>query len=209
MDGSDTRYWLNTETGEVELHGVTRDISERKTAEAQIRHMAQHDALTGLANRALFSECLQRAMAVARREKSKLGLLFLDLDRFKPVNDVLGHAVGDALLQLVAKRIGECVREADTVARLGGDEFVVLLHGVQQAADCVYVGEKIRQALSTAFQIDTHTLHISSSIGVAVFPDHGENEIELTQHADHAMYQAKNSGRDSVQLFTAVGATTH
>lgn len=204
-----TRYWLNTETGEVELHGVTRDISERKTAEAQIRHMAQHDALTGLANRALFSECLQRAMAVARREKSKLGLLFLDLDRFKPVNDVLGHAVGDALLQLVAKRIGECVREADTVARLGGDEFVVLLHGVQQAADCVYVGEKIRQALSAAFQIDTHTLHISSSIGVAVFPDHGENEIELTQHADHAMYQAKNSGRDSVQLFTAVGATTH
>lgn len=195
------RYVLAPETGCVELHGVSREISERKRSEAHMRQMAQQDPLTGLANRALFQEMLNVALANARRDASRLSLLFIDLDKFKPVNDSLGHGVGDLLLQAVAQRILASVRESDSVARIGGDEFIVLLRNVDAATNALQVAEKIRQALDQPFAIDEHRLEISASIGVAMFPEHGGNGIELVKHADDAMYAAKNHGRDSVQIY--------
>ncbi|MDR3371016.1 ABC transporter substrate-binding protein [Rhodoferax sp.] len=180
---------------------VVRDISERKKTEQRIRHMAQHDPLTGLANRALFSDRLQRAIANAVRDKTGLALLFIDLDKFKPVNDTYGHAVGDRLLQEVARRMLQCVRDSDTVARIGGDELVVLLRGACGIPNTLVVAEKIRSSLERPFQLDGHELLISCSVGVALFPEHGQDEITLAKHADLAMYQAKEHGRNQVCLF--------
>ncbi|NMG72753.1 diguanylate cyclase domain-containing protein [Parazoarcus communis] len=187
----------------VGLLGVTRNISERKQAEAKMLHMARHDPLTGLPNRALLADRLQQAMAAARRDGQVLALMFIDLDKFKPINDSLGHAVGDVLLVEVARRVRNCVRESDTVARIGGDEFVVLLRAVDSESGALAVADKIRVALGQPVCVGEHRLGVSASIGVAMFPAHGEDDLALTQHADIAMYEAKARGGDAVYVFRA------
>jgi len=184
--------------------GVLRDITGRKAIEDRMSHMARHDMLTGLPNRTLFDDRLKQAMAHAYRDHERVGLLYVDLDHFKPVNDTWGHAAGDVLLQAVAQRMQDCVRASDTVARVGGDEFVVLLPTVHDAADALAVAEKIRSALSKSFWLaQGQMVNISSSIGVAIYPEHGEDEIQLSKSADVAMYQSKQMGRDQVSLFKA------
>lgn len=195
------RFYRNEETGQVEIHGVTRDISERKAAQEKIHHMAMHDLLTGLPNRMLLNDRLQQALVAARRDEGRVALMFLDLDKFKQINDTLGHDVGDQLLQQAAARMQECVRESDTVARIGGDEFIVLLRAVVDAHDAMVVAEKIRAALNRPFELMPHKLAISCSIGIALYPEHGNDGVELSKHADIAMYQAKEHGRDNVRLF--------
>lgn len=192
----------NPASGVLELHGVARDISERRASQARIAHMAQHDMLTELPNRAVVSDRLSQALAAARRNGHRVGLLYIDLDRFKPVNDAYGHAVGDQLLRQAAIRMRGCVRESDTVARFGGDEFVVLLPLIDTLADAATVAEKIRAALAAPFHLASLRVEVSSSIGVALYPDHGADEAALTLHADAAMYAAKHCGRDRVTVFS-------
>jgi diguanylate cyclase (GGDEF)-like protein/PAS domain S-box-containing protein len=173
---------------------VFSDISERKVAEERLHRLAHYDVLTDLPNRVLLNDRLQQALANARRNKGRMALMFLDLDKFKPVNDTLGHNVGDQLLKEVAQRLQDCIRESDTVARIGGDEFVVLLPNIEEEQDAVRVADKILQALKLPFELAGHTLQISSSIGIAVYPEHGEDDKQLSQNADTAMYHAKKNG---------------
>lgn len=182
---------------------VKMDITERKRAYERIAYMAHHDALTELPNRALFFERVAHGLALARRRQTRLALLFIDLDRFKAINDRYGHAVGDTVLQEAARRLGACVRESDTLGRLGGDEFVALLLDVGATGNALSVADKINQTLRQPFIVDEKALSLSSSIGVALYPDHGEDPIELAKCADCAMYCAKQSGRDNVKLFQA------
>ncbi|PKO62377.1 MAG: hypothetical protein CVU24_04425 [Betaproteobacteria bacterium HGW-Betaproteobacteria-18] len=184
---------------------VFSDISERKASEVRLQQLAHFDVLTGLPNRALFSDRLCQAIAKARRDKTGLALMFIDLDKFKPVNDQLGHQVGDLLLKDVARRLSDCVRrESDTVARIGGDEFVVMLPEMETLPSATLVAEKILAALNRRFEIGSHQIHISSSIGIAFFPEHGTDEHKLLQSADAAMYQAKQNGRN--QMYVAPAA---
>ena len=183
------------------LCGISTDITERKEIEEHMRHMAQYDELTHLPNRALFNDRLRQAIAAAQRNKSRMALMFIDLDRFKPVNDTYGHGVGDLLLKDVATRIQSCLRESDTAARLGGDEFVVLLPAIESQKDASRVGEKILLALNQPFLLAGHTLEISGSIGIAVFPEHGKVEKLLVKSADIAMYHAKKNGRNNVKMY--------
>jgi diguanylate cyclase (GGDEF)-like protein len=164
---------------------------ERQQLHARLKRMAQYDQLTQLPNRELLRDRLRAALAHARTVHGHMALLYVDLDRFKQVNDTHGHAVGDMLLQTVANRLKGCVRETDTVARIGGDEFVVLLHSVHAAEDADSVAGKIRQVLAQPMRLDGHDLRIEPSIGVARFPEHGEEEQQLFRHADQAMYAAK------------------
>src|SRR5450830_25983 len=187
---------------------VFSDISERKASEARMQHLAHFDVLTNLPNRALFSDRLRQAIAKAKRDKTHLALMFMDLDRFKPVNDQLGHQVGDLLLQEVARRLLDCVRrESDTVARIGGDEFVVMLPDIETVQAATQVAEKILAALNQSFEIGEHRIHISSSIGIAIFPEHGQDENHLLKSADAAMYLAKENGRNRVQVAAAASSS--
>lgn len=195
------KYYVNEDSGQVEIHGVTRDISERRAAQDKIHYMAMHDLLTGLPNRMLLNDRLQQAMLASKRDDDKVALMFIDLDKFKPVNDTLGHDVGDQLLRLAAVRMLGCVRVSDTVARIGGDEFIVLLRNVTGAQEAIHVAEKICTVLSQSFDLADHHLTISCSIGIALYPDHGDDGVELTKNADIAMYRAKELGRNNVQLF--------
>lgn len=167
---------------------------ERKQVEARLNHMARYDQLTDLPNRALFHDRLQSALARARRDLERVGILFLDLDRFKEINDRRGHAVGDHLLCEVSRRLSACVRESDTVGRLGGDEFAVLLPRIAKPEGAMAVAEKIRRALHRPFDLDGQQATISGSIGLALYPDHGESEDVLLKLADDAMYAAKRCG---------------
>ena len=180
--------------------GTELDISELKLAEDRLRHIAQHDPLTGLPNRVLMGDRLQRAIALARRERHLLSLMFLDLDRFKIINDTLGHDIGDAVLRQAAQRMVDCMRETDSVARMGGDEFVVLLEGLERQEDALAVAEKLRACLDAPFEVAQHQLVVSASIGVALYPQHGKDDAALLVSADHAMYQAKNRGGNQVRL---------
>lgn len=181
------------------------DITLRKAAEVEIQQLAYYDPLTGLPNRRLLQDRLHQAMSQAKRERSRLALLFLDLDKFKPVNDDFGHQAGDELLQAVAQRLQTCVRESDTVARIGGDEFVVLLPVIEAAPDARAVARKIHDALIAPFVLSQgQSVTISSSTGIAIYPEHGSNDAELTQHADAAMYQAKAAGRDRFAVYAPV-----
>ena len=178
------------------------EIVERRQAEARVHHMAYHDSLTGLPNRALLSDRLDRAMLAAQRSERRLAVMFIDLDRFKTINDSLGHMTGDQLLKEVASRLCRAVRASDTVARLGGDEFVVLVPGIRSAEEATQVAEKIIEALSDSFPLEGRTLHITPSIGICVYPDDGGDVETLMRHADAAMYHAKASGRNNYQFFT-------
>jgi diguanylate cyclase (GGDEF)-like protein len=189
--------------GSVIWHGLITDITERKEAEERIHHMAQYDQLTDLPNRALLSDRLQQALSIAKRKQSRLALLFLDLDKFKPINDSLGHAIGDLLLKKAAIRMQHCMRESDTIARIGGDEFVVLIPNIETDEDAQLVAEKIRAALEQPFEIEGYVLNISTSIGIAIYPEQGEDEIELAKNADVAMYYAKQSGRNAIRRYDA------
>ena len=174
---------------------VFSDITERKAADERMRHPAHHDALTGLPNRTLFSDRLQQAIAKARRDKTRVALMFIDLDKFKPVNDTLGHDVGDLLLKHAARRMQDCLRrESDTVVRMGGDEFVVILPDIETACDAMIVAEKILDTLKQPFEIAEHVIRISSTIGIACFPEHGHDGNLLLKSADAAMYRAKEGG---------------
>ena len=179
------------------------EIVERRQAEARVHHMAYHDALTGLPNRALLAERLDRALLAARRDGRRLALMFLDLDRFKTINDSLGHATGDHLLREVAQRLCRVVRASDTVARLGGDEFVVLVPGIHGPAESGLVGDKILEALAEPVRFEGHTLHISTSIGICLYPDDGADVDSLMRKADAAMYQAKAAGRNNYQFYAS------
>ena len=178
------------------------EIVERRQAEARVHHMAYHDSLTGLPNRALLTDRLDRAMVAAQRAGRKLAVMFIDLDRFKTINDSLGHLTGDYLLKEVASRLCRAVRASDTVGRLGGDEFVVLVPGIRGPDECVQVAEKIIESLSTSVPYEGHQLHITPSIGICMFPDDGGDVASLMRHADAAMYHAKANGRNNYQFFT-------
>jgi diguanylate cyclase (GGDEF)-like protein/PAS domain S-box-containing protein len=180
---------------------VFHDVSAARALSLRMAHLAQHDSLTDLPNRVLLGDRLRQAMAMARRVHKNLAVLFLDLDRFKHVNDSLGHAIGDRLLQSVAQRLLACVRSSDTVSRQGGDEFVILLPGQAHAEQAAITAEKVLSALRAVHRIDQHELHISASIGIVTYPDDGATVETLLKNADCAMYQAKEGGRDSYQFF--------
>ena len=167
---------------------------ERKQLHARLQRMAQYDQLTQLPNRELLRDRLKASLAQARAEGGHMALLYVDLDRFKQVNDTHGHAVGDMLLQAVANRLKGCVRDTDTVARIGGDEFVVLLHSIHASEDAECVAGKIRQVLAQPLRLDGHSLNMQTSIGVALYPEHGTEEKQLFRHADEAMYAVKRLG---------------
>jgi diguanylate cyclase (GGDEF)-like protein/PAS domain S-box-containing protein len=181
---------------------VFHDVSATRALSGRMLHLAQHDGLTDLPNRILFSDRLTEAIAAAHRYRRRLAVLFLDLDRFKHVNDSLGHQIADRVLQSVASRLHACVRASDTVARQGGDEFVILLSEVTHAQDAAVSAEKILQVVRTLRRIDEHDLHLTASIGIATYPDDGADAETLLRNADLAMYHAKDNGRNNHQFFT-------
>ena len=178
------------------------DISERKAAEARIDHLAHHDALTGLFNRYSLENRLAQSLLAARRENQQLAVIFIDLDRFKVINDTLGHHVGDLLLLEVANRLSACVRESDIVARLGGDEFVVTLTALANDMDAALVAKKIVATLGMPYEIEGKQLHTTPSVGISLFPANGEDADTLMKNADTAMYYAKEKGRNNFQFFS-------
>jgi diguanylate cyclase (GGDEF)-like protein/PAS domain S-box-containing protein len=182
---------------------VVRDITERTYAEEQIKHLAYHDALTTLPNRLLFKDRVTVSISHAQRHNTRVAVLFLDLDRFKVINDSLGHSIGDQLLQSVAARVQSCVRDSDTVARLGGDEFTLLLPDLVHAEDAAVVAQKILEAVRYPFHIEGREFYITTSIGISVYPEDGPDAETLIKSADTSMYQAKEQGRDNYQLFNA------
>ena len=182
--------------------GIVRDITERRQAEETIRQMAYHDALTGLPNRKLFVDRLTLELAHAHRDKQALAVLFLDLDRFKDVNDKLGHAAGDQLLREVAVRLMNCVRESDTVARMGGDEFTLLLPGIKCAADTSLIAGKILESVKQPLRLYSREVNVTTSVGIALYPDGGKDPDTLLKNADAAMDHAKEMGRNNYQVYT-------
>jgi diguanylate cyclase (GGDEF)-like protein/PAS domain S-box-containing protein len=181
---------------------AVRDVSALHQAEERVSTLVYRDPLTGLPNRRLFEDRLAIALAQAHRYRHRLAVIFVDLDRFKQVNDTLGHSAGDELLKAVAGRLGACVREGDTVARLAGDEFTLLLPGIHYAEDVAVVSRKLVEALRQPFQIDGHDVRTTASGGVSLFPEDGEDAESLLRSADTAMYRAKERGRDNFQLFS-------
>jgi diguanylate cyclase (GGDEF)-like protein/PAS domain S-box-containing protein len=180
---------------------IFRDVSAARAMALQMTYSAQHDFLTGLPNRMLLNDRVNQAIVLAPRHHKTVAVLFLDLDGFKHINDSLGHPTGDKLLQSIAKRLVDCVRASDTVSRQGGDEFVVLLSEVAQPEDTAITARRILQAVAEAHSVDQHDLHVTTSIGVSVYPDDGQDAETLIKNADTAMYQAKENGRQSYQFF--------
>ena len=180
---------------------VFNDVSEARAMALQMAHSAQHDFLTGLPNRMLVNDRVKQAIVLASRHMKKVAVLFLDLDGFKHINDSLGHQTGDKLLQTIAKRLVDCVRFSDTVSRQGGDEFVVLLSEMEHSEDAAITARRMLQAVAEAHSIDQHDLHVTTSIGVSVYPDDGLDAETLLKNADTAMYQAKENGRQNYQFF--------
>jgi diguanylate cyclase (GGDEF)-like protein/PAS domain S-box-containing protein len=179
-----------------------RDLSERKLAKDRLDHIAYHDVLTDLPNRLLFNDYLNKAIANARRRAAMVAVLFLDLDRFKVINDTLGHSVGDELLQNVAERLVATAREGDTVARWGGDEFTIILTSVSNARDAARVAQRIIGSLSEPFVVSGHELYITATIGISMFPNAGDDVETLVRNADTAMYRAKEEGQNHYQFYT-------
>jgi diguanylate cyclase (GGDEF)-like protein len=186
-----------------QLIRTLRHSIERKRLVDEMTHMAHHDQLTHLANRSLFRDRLDQSIFRAERRDETFAVLYLDLDHFKPVNDALGHDIGDGLLVSVAERLSTCVRESDTVARLGGDEFAIILENLSSTHSASSVAEKIIEAISTPFEIDGHMLYISTSIGISVYPHCGKDAETLVKNADSAMYRTKKGGRGRYSFYTS------
>jgi diguanylate cyclase (GGDEF)-like protein len=197
--GEPQRNAKGTITG---MSGVAQDITDRKVTEQRVQFLAYYDALTGLPNRTLLRDRLAKALAGARRQNDRVALLFLDLDRFKIINDSLGHSVGDLLLQEVAGRLKKWAREHDTVARVGGDEFLIVLSAIKDIADAAVAAERIVGAMTSEFVVQGHSLNIRCSLGISIFPEHGMDGETLIKNADAAMYSAKESGRNMFRFFT-------
>jgi len=195
---------LKDAAGEITNFVATgRDVTERMQTQERLQHMAQHDALTELPNRLLFIDRLKQALARARWHERLVAVLFVDMDRFKNINDTLGHEIGDQLLQALAGRLATGVREGDTVARFGGDEFVILLDDVASEKDIGAVAQKVLEALAPPFIIDSQSLYVTASIGVSLFPNDGEDTGTLIKNADIAMYRAKDLGKNTYQFYSA------
>jgi len=202
---------LRDENGNtIGLVGYSQDITQRREAELELlkqkeilNHQAHHDSLTGLPNRALFSQRLEQAMSKSKRQKLMAALLFIDLDHFKEINDSLGHAVGDKILQAVASRLKSIIRKEDVLSRLGGDEFTIIIEGLAKAEDVTLLAQKIIDLLSKPIKIDDNTLYISSSIGISLYPNDGEVAQDLLKYSDAAMYKAKDEGRNNFQFYSA------
>jgi diguanylate cyclase (GGDEF)-like protein len=193
---------VRNSTGKVENYlAIFSDITPRKREEQELYDLATHDTLTGLPNRFLFSERFRRAIARAKRASHLVGLLYLDLDRFKPVNDLLGHECGDQLLQTVARRIKRSVREEDTIARLGGDEFAVILEHLLRPRDAAATARKLLHALARPFLLEGHKASITASIGITVYPFDGDDVETLVKRADGAMYRAKSQRRNDYRFW--------
>jgi len=209
QDGTGRRFWLLFSAQRISYAGepcflkALQNIDDRKRMQDQMRHRATHDSLTNLPNRAMFIEALDRALRRARRRKSQISVLFIDLDRFKVINDTLGHQAGDQLLQAVAERLRAAVRDSDLVARLGGDEFVILIEDHGGPEEVMIVAQKILLLLDRPVLIDWREVHVSCSIGIASSPDDGEEVEALVKNADIAMYQAKERGRNNFQFYSA------
>jgi diguanylate cyclase (GGDEF)-like protein/PAS domain S-box-containing protein len=197
-----SKFPLVDGSGEVwAVCGISTDITDRKRAEERIQYMAHHDELTGLPNRTLFQDRLGQALAHAHRNREQVAVLFVDLDRFKDVNDSLGHQAGDRLLRLAGRRLAACLREGDSVARLGGDEFVICLPALATGDDAMLVAEKVQESLREPFPVDGQELHVGSSVGISLYPADGETPDALMRAADTAMYHAKERGRDNYQFY--------
>jgi len=182
--------------------GVGHDVTERRAAEERIRHLATHDGLTGLPNRSMFSQLLNLSLEAARRYGRKIAVLFIDLDRFKYVNDNFGHDAGDELLKQISRRFKECLRASDVVARLGGDEFVVLLHEVKEPQDAAAAARKILSAAIKPLQVLGHECRVTASVGVCLYPADAADEQTLMKNADFAMYHAKEQGKNNFQFYS-------
>ncbi len=199
--------WYNTPLVDAAGHvtgfaSLVQDITERLNTERTIHYMAHHDALTGLPNRRLMQDRLNQAIMAARRRQHHVAVLFLDLDRFKLVNDTLGHDTGDFILKDVARRLVGCVREVDTVSREGGDEFVVILPDLERPENARLVADKILEELARPVEIGGHEIHVTPSIGISHYPNDATDVHQLLKHADNAMYQAKDAGRNTIRFFT-------
>ena len=188
-----------------EFQSVGHDITEQVRVEEQLVYMATHDALTGLPNRRLFNDRLTLELAHAQRNQQKLAVMLLDLDHFKDVNDTFGHSVGDRLLQVVGHRLQSLLRRSDTVARMGEDAFMLVLPGIVREENATRVAAKILEAFREPLMCDGYEIAITTSIGVAVYPDDGEDVDALMKNADIAMYRAKEQGRDNYQCYTPTG----
>lgn len=206
-DGHTLHIWesitaVRDDRGDIVYYiGIFSDITEQKAQAQRIHQLAYYDALTGLPNRALLQDRCEQAVSRARRARQRLAIVFMDLDRFKHINDSLGHPIGDGLLQAVAERLRGVLRESDTVARLGGDEFVVLLEAIEQSDDIRVALERIIEAFHDPFAVGGHTLSVSTTAGVSLFPDHGQDVQSLFKFADLALYRAKEAGRGNYRLF--------
>ena len=207
-DGSVFPEWLNISSvckddGELTHYiAVFNDISQLKQSQEELDHLAHHDPLTGLPNRLLLNERLEQAILRAKRKRAQLVVVFVDLDRFKHINDSLGHLIGDKLLLEAANRLTGSVRQDDTVARIGGDEFVLLLENIHSSRDVTVVAEKVIKAFKVPFQLDSHEVSVTASLGICVYPQDGEDSTTLLRNADTAMYQAKEQGRDDYHFYT-------
>jgi|GEM_PF-5741754 diguanylate cyclase (GGDEF)-like protein len=196
-DGLERRVEERTAELSAANMALMKQIAERKQAEETIKHMAYHDAMTDLPNRALFYDRLHQALAVARRKQTQVAVMMLDLDRFKEINDNLGHGAGDELLKGVAKRLRNLVRESDTVARMGGDEFTLILPD-----SVANVGERIVEIFQKPFVLGGHELSVTASVGISTYPVDGRDAETLMKNADSAMYSAKRNGRNSYQCYS-------
>ena len=194
---------INNRKGEV-LGAVLvfHDISETQAMAIKMSHLAQQDYLTGLPNRVMLHDRVTQAISLANRENRRVAVMFIDLDRFKYVNDSLGHLVGDKLLKEVSNRFKDGIRNTDSVSRLGGDEFIVMLAQIESIDHVALMADKLLQSIAQPFEIDGYEICITLSIGVSLYPEDGNDAVTLTKHADAAMYHAKENGRNNVQFFT-------
>lgn len=202
MDVDVSVRWVQLPDGRKVFQNLFQDITEQNLAASQIEYLAYHDQLTGLPNRRLLQERMQYALSSAVRREAHIGVLYLDLDHFKDVNDALGHQSGDVLLQIVTKRLEQCVREEDTLARMGGDEFVIMLNDISSSEDAAKVAEKILHEISLPIQLGEDELRVTPSIGISVCPQDGRDVEDLLKYADAALYHAKQAGRSTYKMYT-------